>query len=159
MIRPGRGRCSLRRQVTAVPGAGIRRLRGQLGGVQGRMLRVRRVPAWRSAAIGVEGTDSYTAFGYANPAGRVLTSVLNTRAEVRQVASEDDRDDGDGAEARDQPHLEYTSDVIDAVETYLYRPGLWMFGAVVSVAKRLQSAAWTPIASTCSLLWSPSLRW
>ena len=37
-----------------------------------RLLRVRRVPAWRSATIGVEGADSYTAFGYANPTRRVL---------------------------------------------------------------------------------------
>jgi hydrogenase-4 component B len=47
-----------------------------------RMTRVRRVPAWRSATIGVEGADSYTAFGYANPTRRVLASVLHTRAGV-----------------------------------------------------------------------------
>ena len=45
-----------------------------------RMLRVRRVPAWRSATIGVEGADSYTAFGYANPARRVLAGVLHPQA-------------------------------------------------------------------------------
>ena len=101
-----------------------------------RMLRVRRVPAWRSATIGVEGTDSYTAFGYANPTRRVLTSVLHTRAEVRQLAPGDDED---GAEAQGQPQLEYASDVIEVVETYLYRPGLRVFGAVVTAAKRLQS--------------------
>jgi hydrogenase-4 component B len=32
-----------------------------------RMLRIRRVPAWKSATIGVEGADFYTVFGYANP--------------------------------------------------------------------------------------------
>jgi hypothetical protein len=41
-----------------------------------RLLRVRRVPAWRSATMGVAGADSYTAFGYANPTRRVLASVL-----------------------------------------------------------------------------------
>ena len=50
-----------------------------------RLLRVRRVPAWRSATIGVEGADSYTAFGYANPTRRVLAGVLHTRAELREV--------------------------------------------------------------------------
>jgi hydrogenase-4 component B len=101
-----------------------------------RILRVRRVPAWRSATIGVEGTDSYTAFGYANPTRRVLTSLLHTRAEVRRVVPEDDED---GTEAQDQPQLEYASDVIEVVGTYLYRPGQRAFGAVVAVAKRLQS--------------------
>jgi hypothetical protein len=48
-----------------------------------RMLRVRRVPAWRSAALATMGAGSYTAFGYANPARRVLASVLHTRAELR----------------------------------------------------------------------------
>ena len=49
-----------------------------------RLLRVRRVPAWHSATIGVDGLDSYTAFGYANPTRRVLAGVLHTRAEVRK---------------------------------------------------------------------------
>ena len=100
-----------------------------------RMLRVRRVPAWRSATMGVEGADSYTAFGYANPARRVLASVLHTRSGLRPVAAEDDGD----AEAPGQPHLEYSSDVIEVVETYLYRPGLGAFAALVATAKRLQS--------------------
>jgi hydrogenase-4 component B len=98
-------------------------------GVSGRrMLRVRRVPAWRSATIGVDGADSYTAFGYANPARRVLSSVLHTRADVREVA---DPDGADGA-----PHLSYVSDVVEVTETYLYRPALRMFAAA---ARRLQS--------------------
>ena len=101
-----------------------------------RMLRVRRVPAWRSATMGVEGADSYTAFGYANPARRVLTSILHTRAELRPVVPDDGDDDAD---APSQPHLEYTSDVIEVVETYLYRPGRGLFGALVATAKRLQS--------------------
>ena len=42
--------------------------------------------------------------------------------------------------AREQAaHLRYTSDVIEVVETYLYRPALRYFLAVVAVAKRLQS--------------------
>jgi len=101
-----------------------------------RMLRVRRVPAWRSATMGVEGAGSYTAFGYANPARRVLASVLHTRAELRPVLPDDD---ADGTEARGRPHLEYTSDVVEVVGTYLYRPGRLMFETVMAAAKRLQS--------------------
>jgi formate hydrogenlyase subunit 3/multisubunit Na+/H+ antiporter MnhD subunit len=112
-----------------------------------RLLRVRRVPAWRSATIGVEGADSYTAFGYANPTRRVLAGVLDTRSEVREIMLEDnDRDDGAGAPDRPDPeetgqaaHLQYASDVVEIVEAYLYRPALRAFMSVVAVAKRLQS--------------------
>ena len=112
-----------------------------------RLLRVRRVPAWRSATVGVEGADSYTAFGYANPTRRVLAGVLHTRAELREVMmTEDGRDDGSGPPDRADPalgeaaaHLQYASDVMEVVETYLYRPALGFFMAVVTAAKRLQS--------------------
>ena len=112
-----------------------------------RLLRVRRVPAWRSATIGVEGADSYTAFGYANPTRRVLAGVLHTRTEVREIMLEDDvSDDGTGPPDRADPgegeaaaHLEYASDVMEVVETYLYRPALGFFMAIVTTAKRLQS--------------------
>lgn len=104
-------------------------------GVSGRrLLRVRRVPAWRSATIGVDGADAYTAFGYANPARRVLAGVLHTRAETTRAEPEESS--GNGGEV---PHVTYTSDVIEVVETYGYRPGLRLFGALVSAAKRLQS--------------------
>jgi len=118
------------------------------GAVSGRrLLRVRRVPAWRSATIGVEGADSYTAFGYANPTRRVLAGVLHTRAELREVMmAEDGRDDGSGPPDRADPgggeaaaHLRYASDVIEVVETCLYRPALGFFMAIVTAARRLQS--------------------
>ncbi len=41
-----------------------------------RMVRVRRVPAWKSATAGVEGPSSYTASGFANPTKRILGAVL-----------------------------------------------------------------------------------
>ena len=134
-----------------------------------RLLRVRRVPAWRSATIGVQGADSYTAFGYANPTRRVLAGVLHTRAEVREIMMEDHAsDDGSGAPDRADvspdaaAHLRYASDVMEVVETYLYRPALGSFTAIVSAAKRLQSGrldAWTPTCCTCSSPWSPSSPW
>ena len=112
-----------------------------------RLLRVRRVPAWRSATIGVEGADSYTAFGYANPTRRVLAGVLDTRSEVRQIMMEENgSDDGAGPPDRPDPvetgqaaHLQYASDVIEIVEAYLYQPVFRAFMSVVAVAKRLQS--------------------
>jgi hypothetical protein len=98
-----------------------------------RMLRVRRVPAWRSATIGVEGADSYTPFGYANPTRRVLASVLHTRSDVEEVTP---TANGNGREGI--PHLRYTSDVVEVVERWLYRPAARLFGRAVAVAKLLQ---------------------
>jgi hydrogenase-4 component B len=101
-----------------------------------RLLRVRRVPAWKSATIGVEGPDSYTPFGYANPTRRVLASVLHTRAGVEQLGATGNGN-GDGDDR--VPHLRYASDVVEVVESWLYRPVERGFAAVVATAKRLQS--------------------
>jgi hydrogenase-4 component B len=112
---------------------------------RGRLLRVRRVPAWRSATAGVSGHDSYTAFGFANPARRVLTAVLHTRAEVTR---HDAGQDGLGLEAADQQeapatpataHVEYSSDIVEVTEEYLYRPVRRPFALLVRSAQRLQS--------------------
>jgi hydrogenase-4 component B len=105
-----------------------------------RLFRVRRVPAWRSATIGVEGADAYTAFGYANPTRRVLASVLHTRTGVEDLVSAD----GDADRA---PHLRYDSDVVEVVESWLYRPGCsprWW-----RVRSGCSPAALTPTCSTC----------
>jgi hydrogenase-4 component B len=63
----------------------------------------------------------------------VLASVLHTQAEVVEVAA-----DGDGVGDR-VPHLTYASDVVEVVGTWLYRPGIRLFGLVVAHTKRLQS--------------------
>lgn len=97
-----------------------------------RLLRVRRVPAWRSATAGVEGADQYTAFAYANPTRRVLANVLLTRTELREI---DQRDQSESPDA----YLGYRSDVVEAVEEYLYRPLVRPVLATVRVLKRLQS--------------------
>jgi hydrogenase-4 component B len=100
-----------------------------------RLLRVRRVPPWRSATAGVSGRASYTAFGFANPTRRVLAAVLHTRAVVTPL--DVSQPDGDGA----QPvaHVGYRSDVIEVVEEYLYSPVRRPFLLLVRVAQRLQS--------------------
>jgi hydrogenase-4 component B len=93
-----------------------------------RLLRVRRVPAWRSASVGVSGPASYTAFGFANPTRRVLAAVLHTKAEVTRF------DNG-----ADVAHVGFSSDVIEVVEAYLYRPLRRPFRLLVRAAQRLQS--------------------
>ena len=95
-----------------------------------RMTRVRRVPAWRSATAGVEGADCYTAAGFANPTRRVLATVLHTQSNLRPLSP---------APGSAGPRLGYTSDVVEVVETYLYRPALRPVMAVVRAARRLQS--------------------
>jgi hydrogenase-4 component B len=102
-----------------------------------RMFRVRRVPAWRSATAGVEGADQYTAFGYTNPTRRVLAGVLLTRAELHRI--EEPADTGGEPGSPQVPHLGYTSDVVELVEEYLYRPLGRPLMAVVAAVKRLQS--------------------
>ena len=114
-----------------------------------RLTRLRRVPAWRSATAGVEGADCYTASGFANPTRRVLAAVLHTQSRVRPLSPADgasaaDAGDGEPAAAgavilRPGARLGYTSDVVELVETYVYRPALRPVMAVVRAARRLQS--------------------
>ncbi len=121
----------------------------------GRLLRVRRVQPWLSATAGVSGRDSYTAFAFANPTRRVLASVLHTRAEVRRLESPESdrpatRGSAGGSEAASwtgdtdsqaaaAARIGYSSDVIEVVEQYLYRPIQRPFLLLVGLAKRLQS--------------------
>ena len=117
-----------------------------------RMIRVRRVPAWRSATAGVAGSGRYTAFGFANPTRRVLMAVLHTRTEVRRIAPPGSVPVAglagglpghgaatDGADGGAAPHVGYESDVIEVVEQYLYRPLLRPLAALGRTARRLQS--------------------
>ncbi len=112
----------------------------------GRMLRIRRVPPWRSATAGVPGASGYTAFGFANPTRRVLAAVLHTRAGVRPAAPPPDgggaepaSGPGPGPEPGPIPHRGYPSDVIEVVEQYLYRPVLRPVAALGRAVRRLQS--------------------
>ncbi len=134
-----------------------------------RLTRVRRVPAWRSATAGVEGADCYTAAGFANPTRRVLATVLHSQSELRPlspasgvpgsapggpgsapgsapgeggpelVAGESNQEPATAPVPRPGPRLGYTADVVEVVETYLYRPALRPVMALVRTAKRLQS--------------------
>lgn len=110
----------------------------------GRLLRVRRVPAWRSATGGVEGKSRYTPFGYANPTRRILGGVLATRSSLHELAFEESFDDNGGPAAASTPspdtaQLGYSADVVEVVEQYLYAPLRKPAGVLVRTAKRLQS--------------------
>ncbi len=111
----------------------------------GSPLRVRRTPAWRSATAGVAGGDRYTAFGYGNLTRKMLATVLFTRSELRQVEREASAESGRPGVAGSEPaapsdvHVGYTSDIVEVVDHYLYRPLLRPLRTVVRRAKSLQS--------------------
>jgi len=100
----------------------------------GRYLRVRRVPAWRSATLGVTGPSSYSAFGFANPLRHVLGNILGTSRSTTLVVSE-----SSGPDPHPVAHVETRTRVIEPVETYFYRPLRHGALAVARVAKKLQS--------------------
>ncbi len=103
---------------------------------RGRFLRVRRVPAWRSASPAVAGPDRYSAFGYANVLRHVLGNVLGAShaSEVVEPSGTPGTD-----EPADGTRLEVIMSVVEPAEAYLYRPAraLWLLFA--RHAKRLQS--------------------
>lgn len=100
------------------------------------LVRVRRVPAWRSATAGVTGHDSYTAFGFSNPTRRVLAAILHTRSAVTRYDSSPAAANGHSADAA---HVGFSSDVIEVTEEYLYLPLRRPFRQLVRLAQRLQS--------------------
>jgi hydrogenase-4 component B len=127
---------------------------------RGAFRHVRRVPAWRSATAGVDGDAHYTSFAFANVARHVLANLLMTRTALAQqpddlasaFAGPDLPSDQDGARRRatrvdgpvayegaDMPGASYTTDVVEVVERYLYRPLVRPLQHVVSAARRLQS--------------------
>lgn len=119
------------------------------------LFRVRRVPAWRSAAGDVSDAR-YTAFAFANPTRHVLGNLLLTRAGQRELAGEEAATEPSAFTGPDlpdlastpaarspaagaPPHAEYHTDVVEIVEEFLYRPALPVLQLVVATAKRLQS--------------------
>jgi hydrogenase-4 component B len=103
----------------------------------GRVLRVRRVPAWRSATAGVAGPDSYSPFGYANVLRHVLANVLgSSRSAVHADGTETAPNP---ATDTDHVHIAVRTDVVEPAETYLYRPARAVWLWLARGAKRLQS--------------------
>jgi NADH:ubiquinone oxidoreductase subunit 5 (subunit L)/multisubunit Na+/H+ antiporter MnhA subunit len=104
-----------------------------------RMFAVRRVPAWRSATGGVTGENQYTPFGFANPTRKVLANLLLTRSELTVLERETGGRTGDPHRDAAGAHLGYTSDVVEVVERFLFRPLRSPLLLAVRTAKRLQS--------------------
>jgi hydrogenase-4 component B len=80
----------------------------------------------------VLGLDSLLGFGHT-----ILAADLLTRAELHRI--EEPADTGGEPGAPRPPHLGYTSDVVELVEEYLYRPLARPMMALVRTAKQLQS--------------------
>ncbi len=95
------------------------------------LLRVRRVPAWRSATSGVAGADEYSAFGYANVLRHVLSNVLGSRRSLVHVEPEADEDL--------HGHVAVETMVVEPVLAYLYRPARAVWLWLATGTKRLQS--------------------
>ncbi len=127
-----------------------------------RSWRVRRVPAWSSASPGVDRGVGYTSFSYANPMRKVLANLLLTSGQLHHARQErapaaavsvethgDSRALGPAsapspltavdAASRGGTGLQYRVDVVEVVETYLYRPLELALLALVRTVKRLQS--------------------
>lgn len=129
----------------------------------GSVFSVRRVPPWRSAAGAVVGDNYYNAFAFANPTRHVLSNLLMTRSQLREsaratkaaeevgsvLAGPDIPGNNRAAPAvarwepgawegaqQDGPVLQ--TDVVEVVETFLYRPLRPLLFRVVSAAKKLQ---------------------
>ena len=115
---------------------------------KGRYVRVRRVPAWRSATTGVAGRSSYTAFGFANPLRHVLANVLSTERIRRPrpvapivAAAPGAREVEASQEGAPSIHVESETKVVEPVETFLYRPAWRLLAGIADVARRLQSGS------------------
>lgn len=102
---------------------------------RGRLLRVRRVPAWRSASSGVAGPDQYSAYGYANSIRHVLANVLGHEHSTHVV----ERDEGEEAHGPGEPYVEVRSVIVEPAEEYLYRPLRRAFLRLARLTRRLQS--------------------
>lgn len=129
---------------------------------RGSLFTVRRVPAWRSATGGVDGDARYTPFAFANPTRHVLGNLLFTRSGHTQLDQQTRQEEGaasafpgpdlPGGEGQPRPetdpegvaantahHAAYTTDVVELVEAFFYRPAIAPLRRLVSGAKRLQS--------------------
>jgi hypothetical protein len=102
---------------------------------RGRMFAVRRVPAWRSATGGITDEHQYTSFGFANPTRKVLAHLLLPRSGLTVLAQQTG---GPHPRCRRNPPG-YPTDVIEAVERFLFHPLRRPLLLAVHTAKRLQN--------------------
>jgi hydrogenase-4 component B len=100
----------------------------------GRLLRWRRVPAWRSASGELQAPSAYSTFAYANPLRHVFANVLGAQRSV--VRS----DDGASplAKAGDAALVVETG-VREPTVAFFYRPLRRVWIALARLVRRLQS--------------------
>ena len=101
--------------------------------------RYARVPAWSSATGGVDRGVGYTPFGFANPVRKVLANLLLTRSELTILERETGGRTDDPHRNAAGAHLGYTSDVVEVVERFLFRPLRGPLMLAVRTAKRMQN--------------------
>ncbi len=99
-----------------------------------RYFRVRRVPAWHSAAIGSERAESYTAFGFANLLRHLLANVLGTVRERHSVHYDEKLE-----EAGIAYEIRYETRVTEPVQSFVYAPISSAILAAARAVKGIQS--------------------
>jgi hydrogenase-4 component B len=104
-----------------------------------RMFAVRRVPAWRSATGGVAGENQYTPFAFANPTRKILATLLLTRSSLTVLEHQTGGHTSEAHRDAAGAHLGYTTDVVEVVERFLFRPLRRPLLLAVRTAKRLQN--------------------
>jgi hydrogenase-4 component B len=87
----------------------------------------------------VAGENQYTPFGFANPTRKVLANLLLTRSELTVLERQTGGRTGDPHRDAAGAHLGYTTDVVEVVERFLFRPLRRPLLLAVRTAKRLQS--------------------
>lgn len=109
----------------------------------GRLLRIRRVPAWRSASSAVAGPSSYGPFGYANVLRHVLGNVLGTQRTAAPAGAAEPAAAASGAagppDGDRRPRLAVGTTVTEPVVAYLYRPARALTLKAVAAVRSLQS--------------------
>lgn len=112
-VYPGFSSLSPSWLAVLLPLLALAALAGALAASRGSLLRVRRVPAWRSATNRDTGDPFYTPSGFANPARHVLANVLLPTTELAEVDAElavrDPRRDDPGV-ADGTPEVDATAD-------------------------------------------------
>lgn len=106
---------------------------------RGRLFAVRRVPAWRSASGEVAGQSQYTPFGFANPTRKILANLLLTRSELTVLERQSGGGAGESHHSAAGVPLGYTTDVVEVVERFVFRPLRQPLLFTVRTAKRLQN--------------------
>lgn len=101
-----------------------------------RLFAVRRTATWGSGSPGADRRSGYTAFAFANPMRRILSTLLMSSDTTTPTARHSNAIDS--AESAVGP-LHRQASVTDVVERYTYRPAWTLVRRIARAAQRLQS--------------------